>query len=85
MLWPDSSWNPVVGSSGVPAPASVPGHIVSGQLLVTVNMQENDLERRKEKMSSRNSFLVFVVMVIILVSGVVFEGFCSIFFDELDQ
>lgn len=31
MLWPESNWNPVAGSGGVPAPDNVPGHIVKGQ------------------------------------------------------
>lgn len=40
---PGSNWNPVVGRSGVPAPASVPGQIVCEQLLTRVKEQEREM------------------------------------------
>lgn len=46
MLWPESNWNPVAGSGGVPAPDSVPGHIVKGQLLVMMNVHANELVKK---------------------------------------
>lgn len=56
MLWPGSSLNPVVGSCGVPDPARVPGHMVWGQLFVTVNVQELERGKRKQKKTRKRPF-----------------------------
>lgn len=48
-LWPEFNWNPVVGSGVVPAPESVAGHIVKGQLLVMVKRAAEELEIRKKE------------------------------------
>ncbi|KAI3700527.1 hypothetical protein L2E82_45158 [Cichorium intybus] len=46
-LWPEYNWNPDVGSGVVPAPESVAGHIVKGQLLVMVKRAAEQQEINK--------------------------------------
>ncbi|KAI3505805.1 hypothetical protein L1887_28089 [Cichorium endivia] len=46
-LWPEFNWNPDVGSRVVPAPESVAGHIVKGQLLVMVKRAAEQQEINK--------------------------------------
>lgn len=56
MLWPESNWNPVAGSGGVPEPDSVPGHIVKGQLFVMTNVHAKELAKKEKTIKERRSF-----------------------------
>jgi len=51
-----SNRNPVVASGGLPEPASVPGHIVCGQLLMMVNVYEQEQVKNVKRMSKLVSF-----------------------------
>lgn len=63
MLWPESSWNPVVGSGGVPEPESVPGHMVKGQLLVMTNVQAKELVKNVKINATRERRRVGFAMI----------------------